>query len=180
MEESMIEYRTLLANDVNISLFKHFDRTQIVTKCWRKIDGEWLIVDSPFIDNWSKEDYMSGVNYLKRVITCCGYVVGAFCDGQLKGFMSVEPEIFGNNFKYMCLSNIHVSKDMRAMGIGKELFRLAKKWAKEHNAEKLYISAHSAIESQAFYRAMGCIEAVEYNKECVDREPYDCQLECKL
>lgn len=176
----MIEYRILLVDDINISLFKHFDRTQIVKKCWRKINDEWSIVDAPFIDNWSEKEYMSGVDYLKNLIASGGYAVGAFYNGQLKGFMSVEAKIFGNYFRYIDLSNIHVSREMRGLGIGKELFRLAKKWAKEHNAEKLYISAHSAIESQAFYKAMGCVEAFEYNKELVEREPYDCQLECRL
>lgn len=176
----MIDYKVLFAEDINISLFEYFDRTQIVTKCWRKINGEWSIVNAPFIDNWSEEDYRNGVDYLKNLIGSGGYAVGAFCDGKLKGFMSVEPKIFGNNCRYIDLSNIHVSREMRGLGIGKELFRLAKKWAKEHNAEKLYISSHSAIESQAFYKAMGCVEAVEYNKELVQREPCDCQLECSL
>lgn len=175
-----IDYKVLSADDVGIELFKHFDRTQIVTKCTRKINGAWVAVDAPFVDNWSEAEYLEGVEYLKNLIACGGYAVGAFCNGQLKGFMSVEPEIFGNDYAYMDLSNIHVSRDMRGMGIGRELFLLAKKWAKEHHAEKLYISAHSAIESQAFYKAMGCVEAVEYNQRLVEREPFDCQLECKL
>ena len=80
----------------------------------------------------------------------------------------------------MNLSNIHVSQDMRRQGIGKELFTLTKTWANEHGAEKLYISAHSAVESQAFYKSMGCVEAVEYNQELAEKEPCDCQLECVL
>lgn len=176
----MITYKVLSANDVNLPLFASFDRTQKVTKCWRKIDDEWLIKDVPFVDNWSEEDYREIVQYLKNLINFNGYVVGAFFNGQLKGFVSVEPAIFGIHAKYMDLSNIHVSQDMRGQGIGRELFSLAKKWAKEQHAEKLYISAHSAIESQAFYRAMGCVEAVEYNKKLVEKEPCDCQLECVL
>lgn len=69
---------------------------------------------------------------------------------------------------------------MRGKGIGKELFQYAKSWAKEHGSKKLYISAHSAVESQAFYKEMGCIEAVEYNQEHVEKDPCDCQLECKV
>lgn len=38
----------------------------------------------------------------------------------------------------------------------------------------------SLYESQAFYKKMGCVEAEQYNREHVDKEPYDCQLECKL
>jgi len=66
------------------------------------------------------------------------------------------------------------------MGIGKRLFSLICRKAKEMGAKKLYISAHSSQETQAFYKTMGCIEAVEYNDELVAREPCDCQLEYKL
>lgn len=51
---------------------------------------------------------------------------------------------------------------------------------KKSGAEKLYISAHSAVETQAFYNAMGCAEALEYSKFHTQKEPFDCQLECIL
>ena len=86
----------------------------------------------------------------------------------------------GTEDRYLDLSSIHVSEDMRGSGIGKELFRAAKKWAREKGADRLYISAHSAVESQAFYKAMGCMEAAVYDSEHTAREPYDCQLECRL
>ena len=176
----MIIYRELTIDDVDISMFACFDRTQNVTKCRRKIKGEWVIKDIAFVDNWSEEEYREEVDYLRNLIKSKGYVVGAFCNEKLKGFASVEPAVLGTYAKYMNLSNIHISQDMRRQGIGKELFVLSKKWAKEHGAEKLYISAHSAVESQAFYKSMGCVEALEYNKELVEKEPCDCQLECVL
>lgn len=46
--------------------------------------------------------------------------------------------------------------------------------------EIIYISAHSSVESQAFYKAMGCVEAEEYSIKHVEKEPCDCQLECKV
>ena len=66
------------------------------------------------------------------------------------------------------------------MGIGSVLFRAAAGWARSHGGRKLYISAHSAVESQAFYHKMGCVEAVQYNREHVEKESFDCQLECVL
>lgn len=176
----MITYKVLTVNDITLSMFASFDRTQNVTKCWRKINGEWVIKDAPFIDDWSEDDYREGVQYLKDLVNSGGYVVGAFYDEHLKGFASIEPTLFGSHAQYMVLSNIHVSQDMRGQGIGKGLFSSAKKWAKDRHAEKLYISAHSAVESQAFYRAMGCVEAAEYNKKLAEKEPCDCQLECVL
>ena len=86
----------------------------------------------------------------------------------------------GTENRYLDLQSLHVSEDMRRSGIGTALFQAASKWAKQQGAAKLYISAHSAIESQRFYRAMGCVEAEEYKKEHVEAEPYDCQMEYNL
>ena len=80
----------------------------------------------------------------------------------------------------MDLSSINTYQDVSGHGIGKRLFLAAKDWAREKGAGKLYISAHSAVESQAFYRAMGCVEALEYQQAHVEKEPFDCQLECRL
>ena len=62
-------YKELGVSDISLSLFAHFDRTQNVTKCWRKEEGEWLIKDIPFVDNWSENEYIEGVRYLKELMT---------------------------------------------------------------------------------------------------------------
>ena len=176
----MMQYRSLRADELNRGLFSDFIRRQVVTKCWRKEKGEWKIKEVPFIDDWSEENYATLVSCLKNTILTGGFVYGAFSDNALKGFVSVEPTLFGGEQKYLDLSSIHVSEDMRGQEIGKVLFLAAKEWAKENGARKLYISAHSSVESQAFYKAMGCVEAEVYNKKHVEEEPCDCQLECRL
>ena len=42
------------------------------------------------------------------------------------------------------------------------------------------ISSHSAVETQAFYKAVGCVEAKVYNHKHTEAEPCDCQLEYEL
>lgn len=176
----MVEYRELNAAEIDRELFSGFIRRQVVNDCWRKIDGKWVIKSDPFIDDWSEDDYAFGIKCLKNTVSTGGVVYGAFSDNVLKGFASVEPQLFGGVQKYLDLTSIHVSADMRGNGIGRELFTRACDWAREHGAEKLYISAHSAVESQAFYKAMCCVEAEVYNEEHVRAEPFDCQLERKL
>ncbi len=176
----MVEYRILTCNEIEKELFKDFNRRQVVNDCWRRVNGEWVIKSDPFIDDWSGEDYEFLVKCLKNTVNTGGLVLGAFCGGALKGFVSVESEIFGGENRYMDLTSIHVSEDKRGQGIGKALFAAAKEFASSKGAKKLYISAHSAVESQAFYKKMGCTEAKEYNKVHVETEPFDCQLECVL
>lgn len=176
----MIQYRELHANEIRRETFQNFIRRQTVTKCWRKENQEWVIKDAPFIDDWSESDYQTLTACLKHTIQTGGFVYGAFCDGNLKGFVSVESNLSGNEHQYLDLSSLHVSEDMRGQKIGKSLFFAAKKWAKDKGARKLYISGHSAVETQAFYKAMGCVEAQTYHQKHIEEEPYDCQLECAL
>lgn len=171
-----ITYKRLTAGEINRGLFDGFIRRQMVTKCWRKENGEWVIKDDPFVDDWTEEDYEKLVLCLKHTAATGGLVYAAFLEGGLKGFVSVEGEESEDG--YLDLSAIHVSEEMRGKGIGRTLFSKAREWARERGARKLYISAHSAVESQAFYRAMGCVEARVCNQRHVEEEPYDCQLEC--
>lgn len=173
----MIQYKVLEEKDITVSLFGNFHRHQIVDKCWRKKEGRWQIESAPFIDDWTEEEYEMLVSCLKNTVVSGGFVMGAFEEEALKGFVSVESLFFGTHKQYLDLSAIHISEEMRGQGLGTQLFIHASQWAKDKGAKKLYISAHSAVESQAFYKAMGCVEAVEYNMEHVEKEPYDCQLE---
>ncbi len=175
-----IAYRNLRKEEITRELFRQFIRRQAVGKCWRRVNGEWVIKEDPFVDDWSEADYEELVACLKNTLAAGGFVYAAFCDRALKGFVSVEAAPFGGEQGYLDLSSIHVSWDMRGRGVGRALFAAAKEWARDHGGRKLYISAHSAVESQAFYKAMGCVEAQVYHPGHVEAEPCDCQLECAL
>ncbi len=173
-------FRRLRSAEIKRSLFENFERHQIVTDCYRRENGQWVIKPAPFTDQWSEKDYRFLVKCLKTTIRNGGVVYGAFMRGSLKGFASVENEPFGSRGQYLDLTSLHVSEDMRGLGIGRSLFSLACGFAAAHGAEKLYISSHSAVETQRFYEAVGCVDAEETMEEHVRREPYDRQLEKKL
>ncbi len=176
----MIQYREVQADEINRDLFKDFIRRQVVTKCWRKENGIWVIREDPFTDDWSESDYRILISCLRNTVQTGGFVYAAFYMDMLKGFVSAEAELFGEERKYVDLSSIHVSEDMRNHGIGTRLFLAAKEWAGKRGADKLYISAHSAVESQAFYKKMGCTEAQICLPQHTKAEPFDCQLECNI
>ncbi len=176
----MTEIRPLCENEIEKDLFRYHKRHQIVTKCRRKVDGEWTVVDAPFVENWGEKEYEFLAKCLRNTVSTNGAVYGAFVDGQLKGWASVEGEFLGSGKQYLDLSSMHVSEDCRRNGLGRKLMERAALFAKERGAEKLYISAHPAVESQAFYAAMGCVEAEEYSARHVEMEPVDCQMELVL
>lgn len=173
----MVSYREPEEKDITLELFDGFVRRQTVTKCRRFENGKWVIKNDPFIDDWSKSDYEFLIKCLKNTVAEGGYVCAAFIDGKLKGFVSVEAKPIGSRLQYLDLSSLHVSLDARRNKIGKALFEKAADFARKKGAEKLYISSHSAVETQEFYKAMGCRDAEEINEEHTRKEPFDCQLE---
>lgn len=175
-----MEYIRLTENMITEELFRDFHRHQEVTKCWRKIKGEWVVIDNPFTEDWGEKEYEYLVKCLKNTVRTGGVVFGAFDDKKLVGFASAESSFFGEKYKYLELSSIHVTEECRGSGTGRRLFELISGWAREKGAERLYISAHSSVESQSFYRAVGCREAEEYSRYHTEKEPCDCQLEFVL
>ncbi len=173
-------YQILTESQIKRDLFTHFERRQVVKRCWRKENGKWRLKDIPFVDDWDEKDYQFLVKCLKNTVCKGGYVFAVFYEGVLVGFASVESRRFGSRQQYVQLSCIHVSNRHRGKGIGKKLFQCAIVAAQKLGAEKLYISAHSAEETQSFYHSMGCIEAKEYDKVLSEAEPCDCQMEYAL
>ncbi len=165
-----IKYKKLKKNNISPELFRSFDRHQEVTHCYRKEEGKWVIKEISFVEEWGEEEIKELVQCLKNTLDTGGAVWGAFERGVC----------FGTDRGYVELSCLHISNGYRRHGIGKKLFSLACYSAQWLGAKRLYISSHSATETQAFYKAMGCKEAREYKKEAVEKEPCDCQLEYQL
>ncbi len=176
----MIKYRLLGIEDLATSLFEPFIRYQEVNGCYRKEENAWIIKDICFIEDWNNQDKEYLIECLQNTIKTNGFIYGAFNYDDLVGFVSVEGEYFGSTNQYLQLSSLHVSLPYRRLGIGKELFLLAETCARKTSASKLYLSTHSAKESQAFYRNLGCVDAQEVNQKLFDLEPVDCHLEYQL
>ena len=169
--------RRIRPDEICMDLFSSFIRHQIVTDCWRRDGQRWVIRRDAFTDDWNCDDYAILLQELRAVLASGGTVLGAFVGGGLKGFAAIDGCLMGSYSQYADLAELHVSEDMRRLGLERLLFREAVSAAARMGAEKLYISAHSAVETQAFYRGLGCRDAAEALQFHMDKEPYDCQLE---
>lgn len=177
---NVITYQKLNQDFLHQDILNDFNRYQEVRKCWRKQNNEWVLIDNPFVENWdlNKKHYI--VSEMVKCISNHGIAYGATAGNRLIGFACISNEFFGNNNEYINLISIQVSAEYRKQGIGKHLFELISSSARQLGAGKLYISAHSSEESQAFYRSIGCVDAAEINQSIADEEPFDCQLEFVL
>ncbi len=177
----MIEYRTLSKEAIVPELFAHFRRYQQITSCWVKEEGAWSLRPAPrTIENWDEKQKEFICWCLGNILSEGGMAAGAFLGGELKGIVAVEGVCLGSRNQYLPVAFLHVSQELRGMGIGKTLFAMAKDFAASRGAEKLYISSQPSQETQAFYAAMGCVEAQEYHAAYVEHNPSECQIECSV
>ena len=142
--------------------------------------GDMLVAEShPFVDDWKEGEREELLERLSSA-AAAGRVVGAYADAKLKGFAMLGDGLFGGDNAYIDLAELHVSRDCRRMGTGTELFARVAGVARCLGARKLYISAHSAVETQEFYKKLGCVPAALPDAVHVAREPFDIQLEYSL
>lgn len=176
-----ITYLFLTEKNFNQNSLDDFLRHQEVKECWRKnCNNEYVLVPNEYVEDWDLKRRKAVAREILNKTAGNGFAYGAFCEGKVVGYILVSNEFFGSSHQYIELLMYHVSEPYRGRGIGKKLFKLACGTAKEIGAKKLYISAHSSKESQAAYRKLGCIEAIEINQAIAENEPYDVQMEFTL
>ncbi len=160
-------------------LLDGFNRDQTVNGCWRKVDGCWRVEPIAFEEHWSLEDQRIRAEEIRGILDRGGAVWLArdAASKKLLGFGVVDARTFGSRGQYLQLVKLHVCKELRGRGIGRELFARCCQSARELGGEKLYISGSSAIETQAFYAAMGCVDALEISPKLFEKEPCDRHLE---
>ncbi|MBS4191940.1 GNAT family N-acetyltransferase [Bacillus sp. FJAT-49705] len=173
----MIHFKVLTTHELSPNLLTTFNRYQETNHLWFKAKDEYIIKTDYFAEHWDHEKKNQVILELKNCVLSNGTVIGAFSDRNLIGFANVEDELFGKNKEYLELSYIHVSNEYRNYGIGKKLFQICCEKAKQMGAKKLYIAAHPSVETQHFYKAVGCTHALEINQKILNKEPLDIQLE---
>ena len=176
----IIHYEELNGKNFNTHSLDHFVRHQRVSECWRNVDGQWKLIPIEFEENWTVEQCQKIAADVALHMENDQTAIGAFDGEEVIGFITVSHNIFGNTAKYVELVCFQVSESYRGKKIGKTLFYKACEEAKRLGADKLYISAHSSKESQAAYKAIGCVHAKEINQKLAQEEPCDVQLEYVL
>jgi len=152
-----------------------FIRHQEVSEYWRNIDGKLTLVPSSYIEDWSIARCREIAYEITYGINDNGFGYGAFYNGSVAGYIYLSDKQSRN--KCMEIQLFHVSEPFRRKGIGRKLFELACREARERGAESLFISAHPSRESQEAYRRLGCVPVSEIDRDAYEREPFVIQLE---
>lgn len=170
----MIKIELLSENNFNENSLDNYVRTQNVKKVYRKQGEEYVLVDMPYVEDWSLEKKRS----VAKDISSKEYIsYVALDDGKVVGFIGLKKQLVGD---YMILDMMHTSAEYRGKGLGRKLFELGKDAARKAGAKALYISACSSEETIAFYKAMGAVVTKDTIKEIEEDEPCDLQMSCKV
>ena len=159
----MITVEKLTPENFNSHSLDDFSRHQVVTECWRQVDGEWNLYPIAFTEDWDLEKRRQIAGTIAGNLDGDMVDFGAFDGSRLVGYITLGTQALGSRGQYRQLVEFEVSQEHRGMG-----------------AEKLYISAHSSKESQAAYRALGCTHAREIIPAIAEEEPCDVQMEYVL
>ena len=174
-----VQIQPLTRENFNENSLDGFIRHQEVTESWRCVDGMWILVPTVFVIDWDLSVRRWKAGEIIKSIGKGALAFGAFVGDTMVGFAALGERL-GSRKQYMELWNFHVSKPWRCQGIGRQLFEAACDAARQNGAEKLYISAQSSRESQAAYRALGCVYAKEIDPIRAAEKPCDVQLEYDL
>ena len=172
-----IRFQRLDPSSFNAQSLDGFERRQIVRACWRKQNGAWRLVPLVYEEDWDLAMRRAIAANIARQMAAELSAFGAFQDDRLVGFITVSHALFGRSAQLGCFQ---VSAPFRRQGVGRQLFALAAQEARALGADKLYISACSAVETLSAYRALGCTMASEINARLAADEPCDVPLEYQL
>lgn len=174
MTENMIEIKQADRSNFCETSMDSFDRFQEVQNVWRIENGRLVLNFQPFTETWSPEQRRkkAGEILSGRYITFC-----AFEENAVVGEIMLIPELNENR---LIIDSFHVSRAYRRHGIGRRLIETARDYAKSRGAAALYASCCSAEETIDFYKAMGFRLSEHPIPSCVEDEPFDIQMECRL
>jgi len=140
-----------------------FDWYQEITREVRK-SGRVVKLRRPKMETTGPDDRDDLIKYwfISTVAIQAHYhgpdeVFVAIADGQVRGYAALRDRPVDKNKDTAELMRMFVSFDCRRMGLGKRLFLLCAEAARAAGMRRMVIRTEESVESNAFYKAMGCV-----------------------
>lgn len=169
-----LEIKLADKNNFGRNSLNDFKRYQEVKNVYRLKDGQLRLVYNPFTEDWDDERRIEKAEEILsgQYVTYC-----AFEGNRVVGEIMLLPQL---NKDRLIIDSFHVYSDYRRRGIGRALLDAARQEALKRGAHALYASCCSAEETIRFYTAMGFRRSDDPIASCIEDEPYDLQMECKI
>lgn len=176
----MVEFRTLKRWEIE-RIWRDIDRRELVESVYRLKDGKLVLERIDFdVLGWPPGEEEKYQPILQNCFDRGGLFYGAFSEGQLVGVVVLESEFIGADKDQLQLKFLHISRDFRKKGLGRELFTLAADGAREKGARALYVSSCESKNSVDFWMHLGCIITPDVDEDLYRLEPNDIHLVYRL
>ena len=176
---SQIKYRKLSQEEIN----KHsqIDRTEIIGEVYYMRNGTLVLEKEHHeVPEWNEAQKQRRIEGLQKAFDKGATFNGAFDGDKLVGMSVLDHNPVKSGDNRLNLEGLWVSHQYRGKGIGKKLFEIAAKEAKERNAKTMYVSATPSQNTVHFYKRLGCKRAEPIDEYLFEKEPEDIHLELKL
>ncbi len=169
-----ILFKKVQPKDITKHFLDGYIRYKEVTKVLVVENNELVEKEEKWVEEWDQTRLEEISLYLQKT-SAHSPVFAAFDKERVVGFANLDGHIFYD--EYINMSYLHASQNYRNQYIGKKLFYLICLEAKKKGASKLYLSAIPDLDSQMFYKGVGCVLTQNPNPRLVEIEPYDIQME---
>lgn len=134
-----------------------------VKKDWRIIQrlNNEVFEDNKEYDKFLMKDYAlskTGVEYFKKITSDPSfYCIIAGVEGKPVGYLVATKKIIPYRaVKTIELDNMGVSPSFRSKGIGTQLVKALKRWAKKHSFDTVYVNSYiNNVKAIDFYKRSG-------------------------
>ena len=178
MDDTLI-YRKIELEELNLDLFRKFERRQNVARQLQKQGDAWVEKPVSLVEEWSREDYEFLLTCLQNTIQEGGVVFGAFEGNAVKGFASISgspsatPEPTGISQAFMSQGSFGAGESHPPLPSGRRL-------GSGHGADRNSTSPPIRPSKPALLPGFGLHRRMELNEEHVKNGPTDRQMEYVL
>ena len=177
--EAEVKFRNLQRSE--IEQIWTIDRREFIPEIYRLEAGHLRLEPHNFdVPGWEPEDVRQTTPLLYEIFDRGGPFCGAFENDQLVGVAVLDTVWRGVGRDLLQLEFLHVSRDYRGHGLGRQLFEQALGDAKQRGARGLYISATPTRSTVEFYQRRGAVLIEVPDSELLEREPEDIHLQCPV
>jgi len=175
----MITTRKLLREEID--QIWSIDRREIIDNIYYYENGALVLKPEHYdMQGWPPGEAKMYTPILRACFDQGGWFYGLFDDARLVAVAILDSIFIGQTKDQLQLKFLHVSRDYRNKGLGKQLFELAKTTARERGARRLYVSSTPSENTVNFYLRLGCMVTPEPDPELLALEPQDIHLECDV
>jgi predicted N-acetyltransferase YhbS len=175
----MVTIRDLARNEIED--IWSIDRREVIENVYHLEHGSLVLRPEHYdMQGWPPGEAELYTPLLQESFDRGGWFCGAFDKARLVGVAILDNKFIGRDKDQLQLKFMHVSRGYRKLGLGRQLFDLARDKARQQGAKRMYISATPSENTVNFYLRRGAVVTNEPDPQLFALEPEDIHFVCGI